>query len=79
MGPTGPHSFLFFKVQFAMDQVYVDKLKCVNGRNYFIMVGRPKTMEIRIVDLNKTDKEKLHQLLLCEVGGIHSKIHFTSD
>ena len=71
----------FFKAQFAMDQVYVDKPECVNGRNYFIMVGRPKTMEIRIVDLNKTDKEKLHQLLLCEVGGIFisSEIHFTSD
>ena len=60
-----------------MDQVYVDKPECVNGRNYLINVGRPKAMEIRIIDVNKSDKEQLHQLLISEVGGIQFRNSFS--
>ena len=54
-----------------MDQVYLDKPECVDGRNYLIKVGRPRIQEIRIADLSKSEKEELHQLLLKEVGGIN--------
>ena len=66
----GPNSS-FFKAQFGVDQAYIRTSFCASGDDYRIKVGKPRELEIRIVDLSNSDREQLHQLLHRELGGIH--------